>query len=411
MQFKFRKKETKSVITSSSSNIGFADAFFGNDTMRTYLSQFTQGYALSPFVFRCACLRAASVASVQPRLLDVDDNEISDQNHPLYKLLRRPSKGRSWHDLAYDMEHDMAINGNAYVQSIRGLSKPIELWNLNPNNVQPMQSNDNYEPVKYWIYNAGNRILNIQPEDLIHIHLKPKPGEVVGMSPLEAASASIRAQTSSRDWNNSLMDHAGRPSCAVSVPETMNEDVFQKFKNRLSSGYGGKENAGKMMVLDGGKTITNLGFNALEMDFNSGMVLMAREISIAMAVPPELVGDSANKTYANAQEANKEFTQHTVVPELDTLFNALTINLCPYWTDVARISYDKSDVAELRGNMPEIVAALNSVNFMTTNEKRAQMGYDSIGEEGDTILVPAGNIPLSEAATPVNDINDPGDNE
>jgi HK97 family phage portal protein len=409
MLFKSKKQEVKSV-SEGSSNFGVADVFFGNDTMHTYNTQFLQGYALSPFVFRCACLRASAVASVAPRLLDADDNEITDQNHPLYKLLRHPSKGRSWRDLAYDAEHDLSINGNACIQVVRGLNKPAELWNLGLNDVQPFQSNDNYSPVKYWTYNKGNGMVMIPPEDMIHVHLKTKPGEIMGMSPLEAASASIKAQTSSREWNNGIMDNAGRPSAVVEVPQEMNDDIFKKFKERLNSGYSGKANAGKIMVMDGGKKVVNLGFNALDMDFNAGMVLMAREISIAMAVPPELVGDSANKTYANAQEANKEFTQHTVVPELDLLFNALTIALCPYFSDVARISYDRSDVAELKGNMAETITALNAVSFMTTNEKRAAMGYDDIGEEGDSILVPAGNIPLSEAARPVNDIGDPGDN-
>ena len=150
-----------------------------------------------------------------------------------------------------------------------------------------------------------------------------------------------------------------------------------------------------MLVLDGGKTVTYDGFNARDMDYTQGVTVAAREIAMALSVPPELVGDSANKTYANAEEANREFALHCIVPQADMIYTALSHAICPDYPDVDRIGYDRSEIDGLQGNDATLLAALTGCDFLTDNEKRARLSYAPI-PDGDSILVPMGKVPRSD---------------
>jgi len=403
----FKKGASHELSSKSAGMSGvLADMTRGSDDLRTYSVQFSEAFARNPYVYRCANLRASAVSSIHPLLLDDDGNEISNKNHPLYKLLKRPSRMRSWRDLVYDVEVNLAIGGNAFLYIIKGIA-PSEIWGLEPSKISYVPTQDTFDPVSEWTYSNGASVMTIYPDDLVHVHLTPRPGHVLGMSPLEPAALSITNQTSAREWNCSMMTNGAKPSLSISVPDTMSADMFNTFSSRLRGAFSGASNTGSIMVLDGGKTVTPLGLSAVDMDYNAGIMVNAREIASAMSVPPELIGDSANKTYSNAQEANKEFAQHTVIPQLDIIMDSLSAYLCPYYDDVASISYDKSDVAELKGSMAERMTAVQTSTFLTVNEKRALMGYDSVGPDGDVVLMPMGNIPLSESAMPTTDIDAP----
>jgi phage portal protein BeeE len=151
------------------------------------------------------------------------------------------------------------------------------------------------------------------------------------------------------------------------------------------------------MVLDGGKKLTVNGYSAVEMDFTNSQVLYSREMSIAYGVPPEKIGDSANKTYSNSVEANKEYAHDTAIPLLDLLYDEHNLKLGRKFKKCI-IKYDIEQVHGLKGDQTAQYTTLNAANFLTVNEKRAILGYDDIGESGDVILMPMGLAPLNDVA-------------
>ena len=195
-----------------------------------------------------------------------------------------------------------------------------------------------------------------------------------------------------------LMDNGAKPSTIIMDPHTMTRGQFEEFVARLRGDHAGENNAGKAMVLDGGKTVAAAGFNARDMDYATGVTTSGREIAIALGVPPELVGDSANKTYANAAEANKEFALHT---------GALSAKVCPVY-GVARIGFDASQIDGMRGDEAAMMSALQASTFLTVNEKRQRLGFEPV-PNGDVILTGMGNVPLDEVATVPGMDTDQGD--
>ena len=360
----------------------------------------------NPYVYRCKDLRATSVASLHPIVFDKDGNEIP--NHPLNALLDRPNQRSTWRQFMYDIQIDIASTGNAYILPMVTVKGVTELWRIPPERVAFTATGDIFRPVEEWIVTTGTSSMYIAPENFIHVHTQLGADMVLGISPLDAAGLSIRNQNDAREWNSSVLNNGAKPTLIIQDPETMTFEQFQDFKAKAQGNNGGKSNAGKIMVLDGGKTASTAGFNATDMDYNNGIVLSAREICIAFGVPPEHLGDSANKTYSNMQESSKFYAMHTVIPLADMVFEPLTAFMRRYYKDFDRIAYDQEDIDGMKSDVTTILTALTNANFLTVNEKRARLSYDEV-EGGDVILQPLGQAPLSEVATDINGLMDDGE--
>ena len=360
---------------------------------RSYTSQVRDGLSMNPYVYRCADLRATAVASLDPVIYDKNNEAIP--NHPLLQVLMAPNPLMSWRDLVYTTQIDFSISGNTFIVPLLTILGVGELWPVSPGSVSAVETGRIFDPVSEWQVSTAGGVIDVEPSRMIHMHTATDIDGVWGISPLEAAGLSIEQQSMARRWNVSLMANGAKPSIVVQDPRHMTSTMFEEFKARLSAGHAGPEKAGSVMVLDDGKTIATAGFNARDMDYSQGVTTSAREIAIAMGVPPELVGDSANKTYSNAQEANKEFAAHTVKPQADLFYSTLTRKLAHLYPDVGRIGYDESQIDGLKGDESSIITALTSCDFMTINEKRARLSYGPV-PGGDRVLTDMSKMDIND---------------
>lgn len=369
-----------------------ADVGFGD-----YLGQLRRGYCANAYVARCVDLRAQAVASLKPIVVDADGNEL-DGDHPLKAVTARPNASQSWRDLVTEAETHLGINGNAYIYIAKTLDG-LRLYVVRPDRIEAVRSNDPFQPVKAWRLDGGR--LTVSPEDVIHVHGTVGEDGVKGVSPLESAGAAVLQQTEAKKWNRALMEKGAKPSLAIIFRQKLTPKAFQDFAFRYRMQHQGSDNAGSTLILDEDANVVSAGFNARDMDYANGVTVSAREIAIAYQVPPELIGDSANKTYSNAQEANREFASHTVLPLATQLYEAVSRRLWPAGDAV--LTFDRQAIDELKGDESALITSLTACDFLTTNEKRARLSYQEV-EGGDAVLTAMGKVPLSEVSMPIEDL-------
>lgn len=373
----------------------------GEEIGDKYSTQATHGAERNPYVARCVELRASAVASLHPVLYDADGNEV-DSDHPLKRLLRQPNPRMSWRDFIHAIESHLAINGNAYILPVVTVKGIEELWPIMPSYIEPVTRDDLFDPIVRWRTQVGMRFRYYETDEIIHIHGTVGHDGVLGISPVHTLALSITQQTEARKWNVALMENGAKPSMVITDPRPMTPAQFLDFSSRLRMKHSGSNKAGEIMVLDGDKTVNFGGFNARDMDYSQGMATMAREIAIGLGVPSPLIGDSANMTYSNLMEARQALALLTVVPEADKIYEALSSWMTPYYPEIDRIGYDKQDVDALKGDETGLITALNSCEFLSTNEKRARLSYGDV-PDGDVILTVMGKVPLSESATDIDE--------
>jgi hypothetical protein len=111
------------------------------------------------------------------------------------------------------------------------------------------------------------------------------------------------------------------------------------------------------------------------MDFIEAKHAAAREIALALGVPPMLLGIPGDNTYSNYQEAQRAFWRSTVLPLVARMTKAFSAWLSPAWGGRLELRADLDQVEGLSGEREALWARLNAATFLTVDEKRAAVGY------------------------------------
>jgi len=218
------------------------------------------------------------------------------------------------------------------------------------------------------------------------------------MSPIEAAARSVDQNNESRAWNVALLQNSARPPGALVAEQELQEEQFNRLKEQIKEQYSGAKNAGRPLLLEGGLDWKEMGLSPADMHWLEGLKLSAREIAIAFGVPPELIGDTANKTYSNYKEARQAFYTETVLPLMDWIRNELNNWLVPkFGDDRIYIDYDRDEIEALqedRAAVWEKAMEAVKIGVLTPNEARLLLGYEEV-PGADTLMVPGNMMPLA----------------
>jgi hypothetical protein len=109
----------------------------------------------------------------------------------------------------------------------------------------------------------------------------------------------------------------------------MPPDQFDRLKQDLDALYSGAANAGRPLLLEGGLDWRPMSLSPADLDFLEARNSAAREIALALGVPPQLLGIPGDNTYANYKEANLAFWRMTVLPLAEKM--AASLSVCLDW--------------------------------------------------------------------------------
>lgn len=274
--------------------------------------------------------------------------------------------------------------GDAYIHGLTaGADIPAELHLLRPDIVQPVDGDDGW-PAAY-DYGTGAAKRRVSAGDwstgssILSISSFNPLSDTKGLSPLQSAQAALKVHNAAAGWNLALLENSARPSGAlVFAPKdggNLTSDQFERLKSELEDNYTGAKAAGRPLVLEGGLDWKAMGYSPKDMDFIEAKQAAAREIALALGVPPMLLGLPGDNTYSNYQEANRAFWRQTVVPLARRILDALSHWLAPFWADGLRLSFDPEQIADLASDRDRLWQRLASADFLTDDEKRAIIGY------------------------------------
>ena len=132
--------------------------------------------------------------------------------------------------------------------------------------------------------------------------------------PSNETQATLRPRPQRR--TKALLDNSARPSGALVYTSgvQLTADQFTRLKSELETSFQGARNAGRPLLLEGGLDWKAMSMSPRDMDFMEAKHAAAREIALAIGVPPMLLGIPGDNTYANMAEAQRSFWRQTVVP-------------------------------------------------------------------------------------------------
>ena len=373
-----RAPETKGLIALH----GLASA---RDGATGYSGLARTGYARNPIAHRCVRLVAESAAAVPLTL--VEDGAEHDA-HPLLDLLRRPNPRQPGASLLEAIYGHLLLAGDAFVERVDLDGVPRELHAIRPDRVE-VGTDDRGWPESYTVRDAraARRLPAGEDGPVLHLALFDPLDEARGHAPIEAAAAALDVHNAASRWARSLLENAARPSGAlVYAPKeggNLTDEQFERLKTELEGGYQGASNAGRPMLLEGGLDWKAMSLTPQEMDFVEARAAAARDIALALGVPPMLLGLPGDNTYSNYAEANRAFARLTVLPLVRRTAAALSNWLGGAWGGDARLAPDLDAMPGLAVEREALWSRVSKADFITRAEKRAAVGYPPDGGEPD----------------------------
>lgn len=346
-------------------------------TPRDYAALAREGYAKNPIAFRSVRMIAEAAASVP--LLLYDGAQEHDE-HPLLALLSRPNTRQTGADLIEQIAGYLLVSGNAYLERVSILDEVRELHALRPDRMKVVPGGDGW--AEAYEYRAGGSSVRFAmsetPAPILHLTLFNPLDDHYGMSPLEAAQASLDVHNAASAWNKALLDNAARPSGALvysAAGGNLSDEQFERLKSELEAHYQGAANAGRPLLLEGGLDWKGLSLSPKDMDFVEAKHIAAREIALAFGVPPMLLGIPGDNTYSNYAEANRAFWRQTIVPLVRRVSGAMAQWLQPAYAARISILPDLDQIEAIAEDRSALWKRVAEASFLSDEEKRAALGY------------------------------------
>lgn len=367
---------------------------------RDYAAFADEGYRKNVVAYQAINKIADAVASMDWMIFR-GEQELLD--HPLLQLLDNPNPTQSRSQYIRAKVGFFLVAGNGFEERLVVNGQVRELYQLRPDRMKVIPG-ANGLPIGYQ-YRNGNRVVqwDVQPDgscDLRHLRTFNPLDDWYGLSPIEAGAFAVDQHNQAMAWIQALLQNSARPSGALVTPEDkdMSEEQFNRLKSQIEAQYSGARNAGRPMLLEGGLDWRQMGLSPIDMQIIETKYSSARDVALALGVPPQLIGIPGDNTYANYQEARLAFWEDTVMPLVDLIaadWNAwlaepMGVELRPDMEKVPAIVDKRQTLWQMADASPDL----------TINERRAMKGYEPI-DGGDVLLVPSSQISLGMATEPL----------
>lgn len=367
---------------------------------RDYAAFANEGYTKNVVAHTAIGKIADAVASV-PWMAFRGENEVTES--PVLDLIKRPNPMQTGAQYMRTKVGFYMLAGNGYEEYFKVNGQVREMYQLRPDRMKVIPG-VNGVPMAYTYTNAGRIVRwDLEPDgtgDVRHIKTFNPLNDWYGLSPIEAGAYAVDQNNQAMIWMQSLLQNSARPSGALSSPSEsgLSDEQFNRLKAQIDEQYSGAKNAGRPMLLEGGLDWKQMGLSPVDMQIIETKYSSARDVALALGVPPQLIGIPGDNTYSNYKEARLAFWEDTVIPLLhmirddwnETLGKPAGIELRPDLDQVPAIA----DRRQVLWDMADRATDL------TLNERRAMKGYEPV-DGGDTILVNSSQISLGMAVSPI----------
>jgi HK97 family phage portal protein len=344
-------------------------------TRRDYQGLAREGYMGNPVAHRAVKLVAEAAAALT--LVAYEEGQ-EQADHPALALMARPNSRQAGTAFLEALHGHLLIAGNAYVETLAAPGGTTELHLLRPDQVTVVCDGDGWPLALEHRDGRAVRRIPLGPAGTgLHLSLFHPLDDHYGFPPLEAAMAALDTHNAAGRWNKALLDNSARPSGAlVYAPKeggSLTDEQFDRLKAELEDGYGGATRAGRPLLLDGGLDWKAMGLTPRDMDFMEARNGAARDIALAVGVPPMLLGIPGDATYANYAEANRSFYRLTVLPMAGRTLAALSGLLDR--SGRLKLWYDPDAIGALAPEREALWRRVGAAGFLSDAEKREAVGY------------------------------------
>lgn len=360
-------------------------------TSANYQNNVIYGLRRNELIYACIMMKAdsASVTSLAVRRRK-DGQELPD--HACKAVLAKPNPYMTEFDFMSITLLMLDLAGRATWEKQRSKAgRVVGLWPLRPDLCQPVKG-PNGLPIGYQYAASGvAQPIPLDTSDVLEFKLWDPLDLFSGLAPVSVAGRIGDVDNAATDYLKKFFEQGGIPPGILSSKLKLNDPAVADIRRRWKERYGGWQNWTEPAVLDSDASYQRTGLGFEEMGFD---VLDARSearICAVLGVPAILVGAKVGldrSTFSNAEQAEKYFWQHTLLPLYKRIDDELQNDLASEFGADIELVRDLSQVPALQEDQDAKWKRAHdglSVGGLTVNEYRAQLALPAVAN-GDVFL-------------------------
>lgn len=340
-------------------------------------------------VYACARLLSDSVAALP---LDAyrKSGDLRKEINPPPSLIKQPSGTLTNFEWVQQTIMSLALRGNSFhlITKRDNFEYPIEMEPLHPDDVRVELDYDTGKPT-YAV--LGTKVPNY---DILHIRRLTLPGNIVGLSPIQAVQRGIGLGLAAEKFGARWFGQSATPSSVLETEQNLDETAARHLQKQWIASHGGKRHPA---VLSGGVKWRPIEITPEESQFLATREFQRGEIAMIFGVPPHMIGDTSKSTsWGSGIEAQGiGFVVYTLRPWLTCIEQALS-RLLPRG-QFASFNVDGLLRGDQKARYDAYVSARNA-GWMNVNEIRALEDLPPV-ENGDDYIQPLNMGPLGTDPT------------
>lgn len=389
-----------------------ADRFFGEDygpMSRAGRRISAEGAMQLSAVYACVNIRSKIIASLPLRMYQIDQegNWSESPNHPLNELLEyQPNKWQTAFEFKSMMEMHLSLRGNAYAKIIagrRGFADQLEP--IHPDRVSLVERLPD-GTLRYTYMGEDNKQQRLLQDEIFHLRSPISPSGLQGISPVQYARETFGLALAAEQHGAQLFSNGARPQGVVTIPKTMSDPAFERFKTEWNSLYRGLANSGKTPILEDGAKFENIALTNEDAQFLATREFQIEEVCRWFDVPPVMIHHMQKTTSwgTGVESIMLGYVRTSLRPELDSWTQTIRRDLILAPNRFAA-RFDIEDL--ISGDMKaksDFYQKLVLAGILTPNEARQALGYNPI-KNGNERLIPSNSTTFDNM--PDNNTPDP----
>lgn len=362
-----------------------------------------------------ACDRISwAFAQMRPALRKKSTGEwiTHEEEHPLLKLLENPGSGQSALEFRFELMTSYCATGSCYPVALGNVRfEPAGLYSVGAEYAQLQEGGDgwlgdiymsaSYDHSRYqrqiipkrpWVYQRETGLA-----ETIQIQNSTRRWGIYPQSVIDRVYYQAVSKYYGNQHNAAILKNGSRPGGTWSPKEgSLSQDNYEAFRNEVAK-MTGPQAAGANIVAPVPVEYNNLMITPRDMDFLKLIENSRVEIYSQYQIPLPLVV-TKTMTMANFENAVIAFYDMAVLPRAKFVLHTMGQWLLSRYKDGDQyeLTINEKELDALKGRMIERQKSMTETGVYSDNEIRAESGYESIGDEGDTIYKPATLIPIGE---------------
>ena len=253
-----------------------------------------------------------------------------------------------------------------------------------------------------------------KPEEIIHIkYYNPTIINGLqwrGLSPLQVLSKRLTRLNSGMDASVAQMQNGGVPGIVYEKDAFAIETLGQR-KNDFAHYLRNSSNKGAPYFAAGEMGYLPLGLSLADMDVSTLSGIDFTKLCNAYKFPEILLNNQDSSTFNNVSQAEKLLYTNSILPNIYLFRDALVNGITPMYMDGIKrtIEIDISEIPALQDDMKQQAEALNTMWWITPNEKRDIMQFEELEDPMMNQIIIDGGKQLLDDLTPVADVIIPGE--